>query len=308
MKEGIHSRSFYSHGKLLITAEYLVLDGAKALAIPTKKGQWLEVDQNPLNEAAILWKSLDEKGQNWLEVSFDHELNILQSTLEIEAEALQQLLRKARDLNPSFISKEYSYEVVSKLEFPANWGLGSSSTLVNNIAQWSQTDPFQLQFEVFGGSGYDVACAFNEGPIIYALISGEPNIESVTFSPAFKDQIFFVHLGEKQNSRKEIDRYRAQKQPNENDLISVSELTTQIVDCDNPDSFEQLLNQHEQSISAAIGLKTMKEQRFLDYPGVIKSLGAWGGDFILTLGGEKERKYFRDKGYVTILEYSDLLL
>ena len=27
---------FYSHGKLLITGEYAVLDGAKAIALPTK--------------------------------------------------------------------------------------------------------------------------------------------------------------------------------------------------------------------------------------------------------------------------------
>jgi hypothetical protein len=32
-------KKFYSNGKLLITGEYLVLDGAKAFALPTKKGQ-----------------------------------------------------------------------------------------------------------------------------------------------------------------------------------------------------------------------------------------------------------------------------
>ena len=32
-------KSFFSHGKLLLTGEYLVLDGSKALAIPTQKGQ-----------------------------------------------------------------------------------------------------------------------------------------------------------------------------------------------------------------------------------------------------------------------------
>jgi hypothetical protein len=30
-------KKFYSNGKLLITGEYLVLDGAKAFALPTKK-------------------------------------------------------------------------------------------------------------------------------------------------------------------------------------------------------------------------------------------------------------------------------
>ena len=32
-------KTFYSNGKLLITGEYVVLDGAKALALPTKYGQ-----------------------------------------------------------------------------------------------------------------------------------------------------------------------------------------------------------------------------------------------------------------------------
>jgi mevalonate kinase len=37
---------FYSHGKLLITSEYAVLDGAKALALPTRLGQKLSVSKN----------------------------------------------------------------------------------------------------------------------------------------------------------------------------------------------------------------------------------------------------------------------
>ena len=35
--------AFYSHGKLLLTGEYLVLDGALALAVPCKLGQSLTV-------------------------------------------------------------------------------------------------------------------------------------------------------------------------------------------------------------------------------------------------------------------------
>ena len=37
---------YYSCGKLLITAEYLVLKGAKGLAIPTKYGQKLSIKKN----------------------------------------------------------------------------------------------------------------------------------------------------------------------------------------------------------------------------------------------------------------------
>ncbi len=36
--------TFRSNGKLLLTAEYLVLDGARAIALPTKLGQSLTVE------------------------------------------------------------------------------------------------------------------------------------------------------------------------------------------------------------------------------------------------------------------------
>ena len=39
----METQTFYSNGKLLITGEYVVLDGAKALALPTKFGQSLLV-------------------------------------------------------------------------------------------------------------------------------------------------------------------------------------------------------------------------------------------------------------------------
>ena len=39
------SSTFKSHGKLLITGEYFVLNGAKALSIPTSYYQTLEVEK-----------------------------------------------------------------------------------------------------------------------------------------------------------------------------------------------------------------------------------------------------------------------
>ncbi|MEM0993828.1 MAG: GHMP kinase, partial [Bacteroidota bacterium] len=35
--------SYYAHGKLLLTGEYAVLDGAVALAVPSKLGQRLDI-------------------------------------------------------------------------------------------------------------------------------------------------------------------------------------------------------------------------------------------------------------------------
>ena len=46
----METQTFYSNGKLLITGEYVVLDGAKALALPTKFGQSLVVKQGPKNQ------------------------------------------------------------------------------------------------------------------------------------------------------------------------------------------------------------------------------------------------------------------
>ena len=60
---------FYAKGKLLLTAEYAVLGGAKALGLPTKLGQYLDVTKT--TKAKIEWKSIDVNGQVWYENSFD---------------------------------------------------------------------------------------------------------------------------------------------------------------------------------------------------------------------------------------------
>ena len=49
-------QTFYSNGKLLLTGEYLVIDGAKAIAIPTKKGQSLSVKETE-EGSQLIWKS-----------------------------------------------------------------------------------------------------------------------------------------------------------------------------------------------------------------------------------------------------------
>ena len=60
-------------------------------------------------------------------------------------------------------------------------------------------------------------------------------------------------------------------------------------------------------VSGPIPLPTVKEKYFADYPYTIKSLGAWGGDFILAVGDENTPQYFHDKGYETVLSYAELI-
>ena len=55
----------YSNGKLLLTGEYLVLDGAKSLAIPTKFGQDLVISK--IKEPQLIWGSFTNTGECWFE-------------------------------------------------------------------------------------------------------------------------------------------------------------------------------------------------------------------------------------------------
>ena len=50
----------------------------------------------------------------------------------------------------------------------------------------------------------------------------------------------------------------------------------------------------------------MKKLKFKDFKGEIKSLGAWGGDFILA-SGDDSPSYFKSKGYKTIIKFDDMV-
>ena len=186
--------------------------------------------------------------------------------------------------------------------------MGSSSTLINNIAYWSKVDAFQLQFNTFGGSAYDIACAQNKSPIIYQLIDKNPIVESVNFDPSFKDQLYFVYLNKKQNSREGIAQYK-KFDGNVKELAEkISKLTNEAVNCSSISNFEKVMMEHEQIISSIIKQKPVQQELFSDYFGQTKSLGAWGGDFILATGNADTPKYFNDKGYTTIISYQDMIL
>ena len=51
---------------------------------------------------------------------------------------------------------------------------------------------------------------------------------------------------------------------------------------------------------------SVKKLKFQDFKGEIKSLGAWGGDFILASGLDSP-SYFKSKGYKTIIKFDDMV-
>lgn len=295
---------YYSNGKLLLTAEYVVLDGAKALALPTKFGQSLTITQN--SSKHITWKSIDNKNDIWYEGEYSLE-DLSSKTSDEFSNRLTQIFKAINLLRPNFFLQFNGLDIKTHLEFDRDWGLGSSSTLINNLADWANIDAYSLLKLTFGGSGYDIACASHDTAIIYQLEKEEPRIETVVFNPNFRSELHFIHLNKKQNSRDGITHYKTQKN-NKTDIVkNINTITDQMISCDSLTEFEKLIDIHETLISGIINLEPIKTKLFSDYKGSIKSLGAWGGDFILATGSKDYcESYFKSKGYHTIISFDDM--
>lgn len=300
---------FYSNGKLLITGEYLVLDGAKAFALPTKFGQNLTIEASEGN--LIEWKSYDSDRSIWFEDNipfssiirnerFDEAKNVKNTLIEI--------LHEAYLMNSDFITTSKGYLITTELTFPKLWGLGTSSTLINNIAQWLEINAFELLKNSFGGSGYDIACAQNCSPIIYQIVNEKPVVEFIDFNPDFKDKIFFVYLNKKQNSKASIAAYYGKEGNIEKRIPIINSITERVIGASSAKEFAIALQNHEIEMSNVLEVPTVKESLFSDFDGVIKSLGAWGGDFVLSISKENPTNYFKNKGFEVVIPYADMIL
>ena len=302
-------QTFYSNGKLLLTGEYLVLDGAKALALPTKMGQNLQVVTH--DKPTISWKSFDADGTIWFEyeLELDAIINYKEAAESSVKNTLLTILHHAHLLQPSFFQETVGYQIETALTFPKKWGLGTSSTLINNLAQWLKIDAFELLNNSFGGSGYDIACAQNDTPIFYRLENQKPNVTPLDFQPEFASNLYFVYLNQKQSSKNAIAAYYNKKHEKlKQNIANINKLSDAVATAKNIKSFANALQLHENELSAILELLTVQEALFSDFDGVVKSLGAWGGDFILAIALEDPTAYFSSKGYSTVIPYKEMIL
>lgn len=147
----MNESSYFSHGKLLLTGEYAVLDGAKALALPTKYGQHLHFHPQP-GSNCLLWESFTDKGHLWFSASWEiNTLKVLSGNGLPETTILTSLLTSIiseKDLSASF----FEGKVETHLDFPKEWGLGTSSTLISLLSKWTQINAYYLLEKTFGGS------------------------------------------------------------------------------------------------------------------------------------------------------------
>ena len=294
-------KSFHSNGKLLISGEYLVLDGALSLALPCKFGQYLNFTED--SNGTLEWISKSMNDTIWFTAYFEAKtLKVLKTSNYNTVKWVKKILEFCN--KNSLTNKSLQGKIECKLEFPNNWGLGSSSTLLNNLASLYEINPYDLHFSTTNGSGYDIACAGSNSALTYQVIENIPQVKKMDWSPVFKDEILFIFLKKKQKSNLEVKRFKELKK--DPDLISrISSITKEIIYSKTIEEFEHLLDEHEAITGQYIQSETVKSKYFSDYEGSVKSLGAWGGDFVLAT--RKNKNYFLDKGFDTILSFSEII-
>lgn len=297
---------FKSNGKLLITSEYLVMKGAMALAIPAKLDQELNVIST--NSDFVNWKSFNKDNQIWYEEKFFLDKGAL--IYHGEKNKMSDLIVRLFDYIHKFNNPEKSIgnEFIWKINFNINWGLGSSSTLINNLSKWAKVNPYKLLFSVFNGSGYDIACCDKSNPIIFQKKDDYLSVSDTTFNPNFLNNLFLIFLNKKQDTQKSVQNFLETDQSLSEGINQINEIVHEIENVKDITTFESLIERHEKIIANILQMPTIQNDKFPDYNnGVIKSLGSWGGDFVLATGDEKSVDYFEEKGFNIIRKISDLL-
>jgi mevalonate kinase len=309
MKTGIQT-SFFSNGNLIISGEYFVLAGAKALAVPLKFGQGMKIECHINKQNTIIWKT-NELGSLWFNAELNcDDLSLRKSSNLKVAQRLQRLLKAIRKLNPDIFNQDKSYDITCEIHFNMNWGWGSSSTLILNLACWAGIDPFELNKQVSSGSGYDIAASRSQVPVIYQLTNESQLTDQVSFNPPFKEYISFVYLGRKQNTGRSIAKNIELIKKNKNLIPAIDRLTEEIATGENMKEFVRNIAEHEKIVAATLNMTRIREKYFVDFEGEIKSLGAWGGDFAMVISPlelKNVKQYFKEKNLETIFRFDEIV-
>lgn len=289
----------------MLTSEYFAIDGALVLAVPTKLGQEFFFEEKEDGKSLIFWEAYHQN-KFWLKAVIDYKnWQVLETNIPSSAEFIVTTLKNVQQLSTTKFKDNLTYHLKTNLQFPADFGLGSSSTLMNNLAEWADTDPFQLNTISLGGSGYDIAVAKEKAAVLFQS-KPEIKFEKVNFNPSFKNELIFIHLNQKQDSREGISLYKSKNKSPE--LINeFSDITKKILLCNELESFSELMMIHERKIADFLEILTVKEKLFSDCPSFVKSLGAWGGDFVMSAKFGDYKNYFWEKGFPSVFEWSEII-
>ena len=282
-------KSFYAPGKVLLTGEYLVLNGFEAIALPTNVGQTLhtwEFDTPGQQQDFMIFEAKDQFGEVWLTTRFslpNFEILDIDKKENIELDRLAGIFQKA---DPAFWKLGKSLRLETNLQFNRVHGLGSSSTLVTLLSDFMNLDALSVQFDIFGGSGYDVAIAKNRKPLVYWLTETDSNWDFWKLNSELTQNWSIVFYGQKMDSRTSLKN--VQDALNE---IAEDEFYTAQIDhilnltksAKDVLSLEASLEMYQKILSQALELSTPYDVLEIEpvAQGLCKWLGAWGGDMIL---------------------------
>lgn len=286
----------------MLFGEFLVLRGSQSLAIPLKLGQTLQV--LPFEEG-ILWQCYEVSGNCWLEILFSKELEILHTSDLEKAALIQKLLffikREKEDLSLSGLHFKF------ELAFDRHFGFGTSSTLLSLLSQWSGVDAYVLSEQSFQTSGYDIAAATAVKPFVYRVKNKLENQSSLP--ETITNHLLFIFSGGKQSTAKRVAYFNQHTSDSSKSVEQMNQIVASAVRCTDIREWEQLMMESEQLIAPLLDMLPVKEAHFSDYPYAIKSLGAWGGDFIMAgyRNIEEAKDYFQKKQMHPVFTYPELV-
>lgn len=292
----------------MLTGEYLILEGAVGLAVPLQKGQSMKVVEG--QGAELHWLTKDQHGNKWFECKMNLiDFSIEKTNDEEKAVFIQSLIKSAAQLNSDFLSQWKKYKVTCELEFDPAWGLGTSSTLITNLANWAELSPFELYFDTQEGSGYDVAAAMSDEPLLYQKSDDELSFETFEWNQELMDSILVFYQGHKQSSLEEVRAWKSNRKWKQSDVDQVSTISESLAECQRVDEAVKLLRQQLKMMEHILD-RTAYEGIYSDFKGVIKPLGAWGGDFGMALHTDVDytRQYLKGKNIETIFTLGELAM
>jgi mevalonate kinase len=310
----VRTAKYYSNGKLLISGEYFVLTGATAFAIPVKFGQLLEAI--PSNQNKIIWNTYAPDHENKKKLFFTAyfeagSFETIKSSNAERAGYIKQLLNTASMLSGKGHLLDEGVEVNCHVTFNMEWGLGSSSTLISNVAQWFDIDPFALAGWISGGSGYDIACATSELPILYQTGNNKPIVKKIRFNPYFTENIYFIYSGKKEGTARNLFMYIEKVSQASSAIDKISNISEKLAYTQSLKEFIQLCEEHNNITANVIDKNNSVLLLNKEFEGVVKPLGAWGGDFFMAVSekdGEYVKRFFNARGYDTLIPYKDMAL
>lgn len=299
---------FQCPGKLFITGEYAVLRGGLSLVVPVHYMQHLVVAQG--DEGKIQWISTWDD-TTFLSATFlTSNFSVVSCSDSLRANYLSKLLQAVRRLDAGFLTSG-GYKVRSVMGANPQWGFGSSAQLTVNVARWAGVDALQLHGLVSSGSGADVACSLMAHAIHYSISMKQPKYEPVSFHPPFSDKLLLVYTNRKQDSSTSVKNFLLKRNLIDSVRDLISQITLEATQTTDIQVFAGLMHEHERLLASVLKQPTVQQSQFDGFPGVVKSLGAWGGDFVLAIpsvGVDEAATWFLDRGYHTLLPFHETVL